>query len=148
MADREAIRVHGLNEFRRQLKELDRNAPKGLRIAFNNAASKTVEAARKQVPVKTGAAKASLRTKSTQSYARASGGGVKGVSYYGFLDFGGTVGRGHKLGPNMGSVKRPFFKDGRYLYQAYFRRRDSGEFERDVRRELIRVAMEAGLEVK
>nr|UXE44747.1 hypothetical protein Hi04_10k_c361_00011 [uncultured bacterium] len=144
MSDHEAIRVHGLNEFRRQLRELDRNLPKALRLAFNAAATNTVEAARKQVPRRTGRAAASLRAKSTQKYARASGGYEKRVPYYGWLDFGGTV--RHKDGTH--AVHRPFFKDGRYLYQAYFRRRDSGEFERDLQRELIKVALSAGLEVK
>lgn len=146
MSNEEAIRVHGLNEFRRQLRELDRGLPKSLRIAFNAAADNTVEAARKQVPKKTGRAAASLRTKSTQKYARAAGGTAR-APYYGFLDFGGTVGR-KSAGKPDGNVHRPFFKDGRYLYQAYFRRRDSGEFERDLQRELRNVALSAGLEVK
>lgn len=141
------IRVEGLDEFRKNLRKLDRDLPKSLRHAFNAAADNTVEAARKQVPKKTGRAAASLRTKSTQKYARASGGGTGGVQYYGFLDFGGTVGRKSATKPD-GNVHRPFFKDGRYLYQAYFRRRDSGEFERDLQRELVKVALQAGLEVK
>ena len=140
MSNEEAIKVHGLNEFRRNLRELDRDLPKALRIAFNAAADNTVEAARKQVPKKTGRAAASLRTKSTQRYARAAGGSAR-APYYPWLDFGGSVGR-------EGSVHRPFFKHGRYLYQAYFRRRDNGEFERDLQRELVKVALSAGLEVK
>lgn len=140
MANEEAVKVRGLTEFRKQLRELDKDLPKALRIAFNAAADSTVEAARKQVPKRTGRAAASLKTKSTQRYARASGGSAR-ASYYPWLDFGGSVGRNN-------SVRRPFFKKGRYLYNAYFHRRDSGEFERDLQRELVKVAIQAGLEVK
>lgn len=140
MQNDEAIKVHGLNEFRKHLRELDKDLPKALRIAFNAAADSTVEAARKQVPKKTGRAAASLKTKSTQRYARAAGGSAR-APYYPWLDFGGSVGRNN-------SVHRPFFKKGRYLYPSYFRRRDSGEFERDLQRELVKVALHAGLEVK
>lgn len=140
MSNEEAIRISGLTEFRKQLRELDKELPKALRVAFNEAADGTVEAARRQVPRRTGRAAASLRTKSTQKYARASGGSAR-APYYPWLDFGGSVGRD-------GSVHRPFFKNGRYLYNSYFRRRDSGEFERDLQKALLSVALRAGLDVK
>lgn len=140
MNNAEAIRVEGLNEFRAKLRELDKGLPRALRIAFNEAADATVEAARKQVPRRTGRAAASLKTKSTQRYARAAGGNAR-APYYPWLDFGGSVGR-------KDSVHRHFFKNGRYLYPSYFRRRDSGEFERDLQHALQRVAAEAGLEMK
>lgn len=62
--------------------------------------------------------------------------------YTPWLDFGGTVGRGRRSSARVtiygggrvsvqrggsrgtGSVVRPFIKDGRYLYPAYYRRYD------------------------
>lgn len=67
------------------------------------------------------------------------GGGV--APYVPWLDFGGRVGRGRRStarltigagrvqvrrigGQGTGSVVRPYIKDGRYLYPAYYRRYD------------------------
>ena len=136
----EAIRVHGLNEFRRNLRELDRALPKSLRIAFNEAADGVVQAARRQMPHRTGRAASSVRAVSTQTSVRVREGSAR-APYTPWLDFGGSVGR-------KDSVHRPFFKDGRYLYPSYFRRRDSGEIQNDMQRALIKVAMEAGLEIR
>jgi hypothetical protein len=70
----------------------------------------------------------------------AEGGAV--APYLPWLDFGGTVGRGRRSTARVsihgggrvtvkrvgsrgsGSVVRPYIKDGRYLYPAYFRRFD------------------------
>ena len=44
MAD--AVRIEGLTEFRKQLKALDSDLPKALRIAFNDAADMIADEAR------------------------------------------------------------------------------------------------------
>ena len=42
---------------------------------------------------------------------------------------------------------RPFLPKGRYIYNAYFRRRDSGEFQDALQDGLVDVARQAGIEV-
>ncbi len=135
----EAIKVVGLAEFNRSLKQLDAELPKALRVALNKSVEVVVDDARPQVPRRSGRAAASLRAQSTRTVARVKAGG-KRAAYYPWLDFGGRVGK-HK------SVSRPFYKHGRYLYDAYFRKRDSGEFQEILAAALRDVAVSAGLEV-
>jgi len=137
MAD--LIRVEGLAEFARKLKRLDAQLPKALRLALNQAADVIVETAQPQVPTRSGRARASIRSRSTRTLARVSAGGDQ-APYYAWLDFGGRV------GPDR-SIERPFFKEGRYLYGAYFAKKRSGEFPTILRKSLLQVARAAGFEV-
>jgi hypothetical protein len=137
MAD--PIKIEGLAEFRRNLKKLDSDLPKALRVAFNQAADIVVNDARPLIPSKTGKAKASVKARSSQTLTRVSGGGNK-APYYPWLDFGGHVGKSR-------SVRRPFLKEGRYIYNAYFKNRDSGRFQEALSESLIDVARLAGVEV-
>ena len=137
MAD--AIKIDGLAQFSRNLKKLDNDLPKALRIALNEAADVVVSAALPRIPRRTGRAANSVKARSTRTLARVVGGGNR-APYYPWLDFGGRVGR-------KKSVKRPFFKDGRYLYVEYFAKRDSGEFERVLLQSLLKIADDAGVQV-
>lgn len=133
MAD--AIRITGLNEFVRSLKTLNNDLPKVLRVAFNAAGEQIIAEARAKVPTKSGRARASVRASSTQKAFRITG-GSKRAPHYAWLDFGGTTPRGGK---------RPFLRDGRYIYASYFKHRD----ELAVRLEaaLLDAARAAGVEV-
>lgn len=133
----DAVRVEGLAEFRRGLKAMDRDLPKALRLALNDAAEVIVDDARGGVPRRSGRAVGSVKARSTQTKARVSGGGSR-APYYPWLDFGGRVGR-------RKSVRRPFIEKGRYIYGAYFRRR--GEFVDRLEERLVEVARGAGIEV-
>lgn len=136
MAD--PIKVDGLTEFSRNLKKLDRELPKALRMAFNDAADIVVNDARPRIPTRSGKAKASVKARSTQTASRVVGGGNK-APYYPWLDFGGRVGRNR-------SIKRPFLKHGRYIYDAYFdNKRRYVEVLEDA---LVDVARQAGIEVE
>lgn len=137
MAD--AIKVEGLAEFTRNLKKLDTDLPKALRVAFNACADIVVQDARGGMPTKSGRAKASLKAKSTQTATRISLGGNR-APYAPWLDFGGRVGRNK-------SIRRPFLKEGRYLYNAYFRHRDSGRIQDELTTALLEVARQAGVGV-
>lgn len=110
------IEVTGLKEFQQSLRQMDADLPKQLRIALNQASQLVVDKARPGIPRRSGAAAASLKVRSTQREARVAAGGRK-APYYAFLDFGGHVGRG-------GSVSRPFFKEGRYIYPSLRKNRD------------------------
>lgn len=102
------IKIQGLKEFQRALKEMDGESQKQLRVVLNDVARTVATGAARRVPRQTGRAAASLREQSSQREARVIGGSKK-VPYYGWLDFGGRVGRDR-------TVRRPFIKAGRYMY--------------------------------
>lgn len=131
------ISVSGLAEFNRGLRKLDKDAPKGLRVALNGAADVLVDRTTPLIPRRSGAAARSLKAKSTRTSARVSVGGRR-APYYPWLDFGGRTGRGR-------SVERPFYSEGRYLYPTL--RRTRPEIERSLETELVAVARAAGLDV-
>lgn len=135
MAD--PIKVEGLDAFRKSLKALDSDLPKVLRVAFNRSADIIVNEARPKIPSRSGRARASVKARSSQSAVRIVG-GSKRVPYYPWLDFGGRVGRRR-------SVRRPFLKDGRYIYDSYFRNRE--RFTGILVDELVDVGKQAGLEI-
>jgi hypothetical protein len=135
----EAIQIKGLKEFSNNLKVIDSNLPKALRLALNEAASIVVDAAKPDIPSKTGRARKSVKPRSTRKSVRVVGGGNR-APYYPWLDFGGKVGRNK-------SVSRRFYSDGRYLYFHYFKKRDSGEFQELLERVLLDVAESAGIVV-
>lgn len=134
----EAIRVTGLKEFQRNLKKLDADLPKALRMAFNGAADVVVKDASGRVKRKSGRAAGSVKARSTQTASRVVGGGNK-APYYPWLDFGGKVGRNR-------SVTRPFLKHGRYIYDAYFD--NQARYAELLERGLLDVAAAAGVEVE
>lgn len=134
---RPTVQVTGLNEFKRGLRDMDRELPKALRVALNTGAEVIVDDARPRVERRTGRAASTVKARSTQNKARVVGGGNR-APYYPWLDFGGRVGRGR-------GVDRPFLTNGRYIYDAFFRRRD--EFVDVMRDELLDVARTAGIEV-
>ena len=135
----DAIKIEGLKKFSRDLKTLDSDLPKALRLAFNEAAEMVVDDARGRVPTSSGRARKSVKAQSTRTMARVSGGGGR-AAYYPWLDFGGRVGR-------KNSIKRPFKKRGRYIYASYFKHRDSGDFQDALNEALMDVARQAGFEV-
>lgn len=133
-----AVKIEGLDQFRANLKTLDRELPKALRMALNAAADIVVSEAKPKVPTKTGKARASVKARSTQALSRISGGGNK-VPYYPWLDFGGRVGRSK-------GIRRPFLKEGRYIYDAYFR--NKSRYVEVLEKALLDVASQAGVEVE
>lgn len=132
-----AIKIDGLAQFTRNLKKLDTDLPKALRVAFNACADIVVQDARQRVPTRSGKAKASVKARSTPTAARVVGGSNK-VRYYPWLDFGGTI------KPRQ-TIRRPFLKEGRYIYAAYYR--NENRFGGLVEQSLLDVARQAGIEV-
>lgn len=140
MTSIEPIKITGLAEFSRNLRKLDSDLPKGLRLASNQAGKLIVDWAVPRVPIgpgRGGHAASSIKTKSTRTEARVSGGG-KRYPYYPWLDFGGRVGRRR-------SVKRPFMRSGRYIYEGYAQRYE--DVQAALLRALLDVARDAGVEV-
>lgn len=113
MAAVDPIKIQGLTQFQRALKQMDGESQKQLRVVFNKAADLIVQEAPRGMPRKTGKAAGSLKARSGQREAVVIGGGKK-APYYPFIDFGGSV------GPRK-TTKRRFIKSGRYMYPAYSR---------------------------
>lgn len=132
----EPIQIKGLAEFNRALRRLDKDLPKGLRLAHNEAANVVVDAAKPEVPQRTGHAASTVKARSTRLQGRVTG-GSKRYPYYAWLDFGGSVGRNK-------SIKREFVHEGRYIYPAYS---DNYDRVKEVLvQSLIDLASTAGLE--
>lgn len=135
MAD--PIRIEGLSQFRAGLKRMDKDLPKGIRIALNGVVDIVVDDARPRIPRRTGRAAASLKSQSTQTKARIKAGGSR-APYFPWLDFGGRTGPGR-------SVVRPFFKKGRYVWLSFADKRT--EITHALEDAMADVARGAGLEV-
>lgn len=133
----EAIRIEGLSQFRAGLKRMDKDLPKGIRVALNGVVDIVVEYARPRVPRRSGRAAASLKAQSTQSKARIKAGGNR-APYFPWLDFGGRTGRNR-------SQVRPFYKKGRYVWLSFADKRS--EITAALDGALADVARGAGLEV-
>jgi hypothetical protein len=133
----ELVKIEGLREFQASLRRMDRDLPKQLRVVLNEAAEVVVEGARPKIPRRTGRAAASLRVQSSQRESRVAAGGAR-VPYYGWLDFGGSVGRKR-------SIRRPFLRDGRYIYPTFRDRRAT--FQRILEKGLHDLATKSGLDV-
>jgi hypothetical protein len=131
------VAIKGLAEFNRGLRKLDSEAPKQLRVGLNSAADLLIDKTRPQIPARSGAARASLKARSTRTSARVAVGGRK-APYYPWLDFGGRTGRNR-------SVNRPFYTAGRYLYPTLGRVRPLILDELDAA--IRTVARNAGLDV-
>jgi len=131
------IKVKGLREFQAALKAMDGESQKQLRVALNKAADLVAASASPNIPHRSGRARASMRAQSSQQEAKVLGGSKK-VPYYGWLDFGGRIGRDK-------SVARPFYKRGRYIYPAYVR--EYPDVMSTLVEALADVARNAGLEV-
>ncbi len=132
------IKIEGLGEFTRNLRKLDRDLPKALRVAMNGAANVVVDYAKPKVPRRSGRAARSVRAASTQGAVRVRAGGAR-VPYFPWLDFGGE---GRIKGR---PTKRPFKKEGRYLWAALAVKRD--EVRKVTEQALLDAARSAGVEV-
>lgn len=137
MPGREAVSVEGLAQFRRALRTLDKDLPKTLRVAMNEAAALLIKKAKPLVPRLTGKAADSMKVRSSQAAVRIAVGGKK-APYYPFLDFGGRTGR-------KKSVHRPFISEGRYLYPTL--RANKSEFNEVLEDALKGAARNAGIDV-
>lgn len=128
MADKSvSIDARGLKEVVASLENVDELLPGELRIAFLKIAQKVRDVAVQKMPWKTGHAARSVRAAATPQGASVSEGGPS-APYVPWLDFGGSVGRGHVPGvawsgsiPKNARLTNWFGKPngiGRVLYPA------------------------------
>jgi hypothetical protein len=130
-------KIEGLRELQAALRAVDGEAQKQLRVALNTAADLVARGAARRVPRRTGRAAASLRPQSSQREARIVGGSKK-ASYYGWLEFGGRIGRDR-------SQRRPFVKGGRYLWPAYAAQRP--QVAQVLDQAIVKAVQAAGMDV-
>lgn len=151
MAD-DDLRVvtHGVKELSKALRQIDKAAPKALAAGFKAIAQHVVDATKPKVARDSGRAANSLKARgSTRGGAIAFGGNA--APHYPFLDFGGSVSRGHVPGKAWsGAVKREWRGnpngEGRYLYPTIRDNRDYITKEVD---EMVEgLARNAGFETK
>jgi hypothetical protein len=134
----ERIRIDGLRQFQKAVRDADAALPKQIRLILNEAAQEVIDYAKPRVPRRTGKAAASIKARSSQRAVRIAVGGTK-APYYPWLDFGGEGKRHHKPPP------REFIKAGRYLYPGLAARRD--EVTAIMARGMTELAKSAGLDV-
>ncbi len=137
MAKAYEIQIDGLRDAQKALKNVDKAAPKELRLALNSVAELVIQKGRPLVPSRTGRARRSWKAKSTRAESRISYGG-KAAPYMPWLDWGGRVGR-------KKSVSRPYLKEGRYLYPTFAKHRS--EIQDVAQDALDQVLRDAGLAV-
>lgn len=113
------IQVRGLRELRGALRGIEKTLGPELRKGLNEVADVVLDTARPLVPTRSGKARASLKAGSTEKAVQIKAGGAK-APYWGWLDFGGKVGRNK-------SVKRRFITEGRYIYPTLTRKREAIE---------------------
>ena len=101
------VGIEGLGEFRRALKQVDRELPKQLRAAMRSeVADPVAEKVKSRVPVRSGRWLKAIRGGATQRTAYVQWGRAS-VPYAGWMEFGGGI-------PNKRSGKRKAGKPFRY----------------------------------
>jgi hypothetical protein len=133
------IRLDGMKEFQRALRDMDRGLPKQVRLILNEATALVIDYARPRIPSLSGRAKGSVKARSSQREARVAIGGSR-APYMPWLDFGGE---GKRKGR---PPARPFIKKGRYLYPGLEATRD--EVTAKMSAGLVALGRSAGLEVE
>jgi hypothetical protein len=140
------IEVRGIREFQKAIKQVDAELPKKLKEGFKNIATTVADEAKTKVPRKSGKAAGSIRPRSSQKGAGIAFGG-SAAPYYPWLDFGGSTGRGHQPKQSgSGAIKRPFMKEGRFIYPTI---RAKNAYITDTVDEVIKdLSEEAGFETR
>lgn len=120
ISSRQAVAVEGLAELRKALGQIDKQLPKDLRKRLKVVADEVADDARRRVPVKTGRARASVKSGVSGNRAYVQEGKAE-VAYMGWLDFGGTL---KPVGGRKNTIVRARPKGGRFLYPAVAAKKD------------------------
>lgn len=133
------VSVEGLAELRRALGQIDRGLQKNLRGRLKVVGDKVAADARSQVPVKTGKARASVKSgvSGNNAYVQE---GSRAAPYARWLDFGGVL---KPTGRRRNTIVRPVVRGGRYLYPAI--RRNQSMIAVEAARAFEDTARELGL---
>lgn len=145
-----SVKITGLKELSGAFRAVDDNLPVELKAKFLGVAQHIVGIAQQRMPHITGRAQNSVKARASARGAAIAFGG-SAAPYMPWLDFGGSVGRGHKPGVAWsGAIKRDWqgvpLGEGRYVYPAISEARP--ETEKAVDEAIQIVAREAGFETK
>lgn len=139
-----SVKVTGLRELATAFRQIDSELPKEMRKSFMAISQHVVGLVQQRMVIRSGRAAGSVKARATPRGASIAAGGTA-APYYPWLDFGGSVGRGHKEGvPWSGSVRRATQKGGRYLYPAIAEARP--EIEAGVDAAVEKTARSAGFD--
>lgn len=132
------LKVKGLGPLVGELAAAETLAPTLAETVPALIADAVAAGAKRRVPKRSGRAASTVRASRSAMGAAVTGGGPT-APYYGWLDYGGKVGRRR-------SVSRPYRSEGRYIYAAY---RSEGPqitplMEREVGRMLDRAGLDHG----
>ena len=143
------IRVTGLRETRDALRAVDRQLANQLRGKLLKIANSVAQDIRPKVPALTGAARKSVKAKASQLSASIAW-GSDSVPYFAWLDFGGSVGRGHQPGKAWSGATRREWRGmpgaGRYVYPTIYEHR--AQSEQMLGEAIEELSRKAGFEVK
>lgn len=125
------IEVQNLGKFTSSLRKVNDGLPSAMKEGFTKIADIVRDATRAKMPHRSGDAKGSVTSRGKQRGAAIAVGGQK-APYYPWLDFGGSVGRGHMPGKAWsGAIKRDVIPKGRYLYPSIAENSDTIKRETD-----------------
>lgn len=121
MTDGLKVEVRGLAELNRAFRQVDREIPKQLKVAFRAIADEIARDAAGKVPRRSGKAAGSIKGKAREKGASIAFGG-SAAPYFPWLNFGGSTGRGH--GSGKGAITRDLVKPDRYIYATMEEHKD------------------------
>lgn len=135
------VQIIGLEQLRADLRRIDPELAKELYRVFKDAADPIVRETKREVPVRSGRLAKAVRARATRKEGRVQMGTPKRVAYAGWIEFGGR-----RRGPGSRVARRPFVREGRYLYPSFY---DNDRVRREVHRVadegMERVIRKAGL---
>lgn len=137
------IEVSGLRDLQKGLKNLGEvELPKAIRLAGKAIGQQVSSEVRTAAAAfsKSGRLASTVTYRATKTSVSIKAGGTRGP-YWKFIDFGGSVGRGHHKGGG-GAIKRDFQSDGRIMYPTV--RKDRPQVIRQYHDALERAIREAG----
>lgn len=115
-----SVKVSGLAAVDRAFRGIDRSLQAELKSELLDVAEGVATDVRSRMPRRKGRAAASVKARASGRRAAIAAGG-RAAPYFQWLDFGGSVGRGHRPGVAWsGAIKREWMGvpvgEGRYLY--------------------------------
>lgn len=139
------VEVKGLGDLARAFKQVDRELNQEMKRRLKDVVQGVADTAIQRMPHRTGRAQTSVKARASDRGGAIAAGGTA-APYYPFLDFGGSVGRGHVPGVGgSGAIKRSMPDGGRYIYPALIERRD--DINKGVEEAVEEVAKQAGFDV-
>lgn len=146
MADKSVrVEIVGLREVQSAFRQIDSDLKGEMKAEFLGIATSVASAARAKVPGSGGAA-GSIKPRGTTRGASIAFGGTA-APHMPWLNFGGSVGRGHRPGvPWSGAIKRDRVEPDRYIYSTI--KENGDRIRSEIDGSLKRLILGAGFETR